>query len=195
MREAYYFPWKEAVDKASSQLPQADKLRPFLEIYAISAFGNKFALYRQDFRSGGNRPGGITFPRPAGRASAKHVKDVAPASWWHYDAAEQTGKDRLEWIANRIMQKPLHLQLITCTCLPVFSTRVVYLTSSADSPAPSALKMPPELLFNTGPQYNTDTEAASSDPSPDSSFDDDLKDVTYAPELDDAEREDSEIDE
>jgi hypothetical protein len=112
MRGEYYLPWQRA-------LGGERKEKAFGDMYAISAFGNEFALYRQDFMLHGGQTKGETYPRPGDQASAEVTKDVAPKSWWHYDATKQTGKDKLESIADIIKWKLLELGLISSKYSPL----------------------------------------------------------------------------
>jgi hypothetical protein len=186
MRGEYYLPWQRA-------LGGERKEKAFGDMYAISAFGNEFALYRQDFMLHGGQTKGETYPRPGDQASAEVTKDVAPKSWWHYDATKQTGKDKLESIADIIKWKLLELGLISSKYSPLDPCHKPRLTTYQDCTVPVLPPTPPELLPNGNSHYQTETEATSSDSSPDSSFDDESKDSTYEPEPENSEIEDSEI--
>jgi hypothetical protein len=104
MRENYYLPWKEAL-KISSKKP------PITDMYAISAFGNRFAIFRQDFRFSSDN--GLNLPRPPIRGHKSYQRDPAPESWWCWDATEKSGKDRLELIANYVKRNLVELGLIS----------------------------------------------------------------------------------
>jgi hypothetical protein len=92
MRREYYLQWIEALD-------DEEKPKPFVDMYAISAF-NEFAVYQHDFRREGGEMKGEIHSHPVNQASAQATKDVEPKSRWRDDTTRQTGKDKLALIPN-----------------------------------------------------------------------------------------------
>jgi hypothetical protein len=188
MREKYYKPWKEELAKPDESGRRGGKGAPIIDMYAVSAFGNKFAVFRQDFRF--SLVKGLNLPRPQAHAHASYRRDIAPESWWCWDATNQSGKDRLELIANIIKKELFRLKLISGSCYAFLG---IPADAFADVSIPAGVETPPELrspISGSDHGYETASDAQSSDTSPDSSFGTEDSDDDYEPGPDD---EDSEI--